>query len=110
MTRSSLGELEEVVLLTLLHLNNSAYAGEIVSEIAGRAGRDVASATAYMVLRRLESKGLVKSDLGEPVPERGGRPRRVFTIQPSALPLLRNARDSRLALWKGLEDTMASNR
>lgn len=103
MSRTSLGELEEVVLLTLLHMGGRGYALEVVDSIKVRTGRSVASATAYMVLRRLETRGFATSRLGEALPERGGRPRRYFEVLDTALPLLQESRETRLALWEGLE-------
>jgi PadR family transcriptional regulator PadR len=108
MSRLSIGELEELVLLTLLHLSGSGYAAEVASVIEARTGRAVATATAYMVMRRLEDRGFTKSVLGESLPERGGRPRRYFQICAEAMPILRASRDGRLALWDGLEDLLAA--
>lgn len=103
MTRKSIGELEEQVLLALLHLGSESYAVPIVEELHARAGRRVSPATVYMVLRRLEDRGLLSSRVGEAAPERGGRPKRYFRIRKKAMPLLQESRRVLTALWKGLE-------
>ena len=104
MSRKRIGELEEQVLLVLLRLEGESYAVPVASELSLLTGRDVSPATAYMVMRRLEDRGLVVSSVGPPAPERGGRPRRFYrVVEERALPFLRESRDGMLALWDGLE-------
>jgi len=103
MGRDSLGEFEQLVLLACLQLGDDAYTVSIVDEIARRTGRDPSHSAVYVALRRLEGKGLVGSELGDSTPERGGRPKRFFHAEPEALPALREARDTLLSMWEGLE-------
>lgn len=103
MGRDSLGEFEQLVLLACLQLGDDAYTVSIVDEIARRTGRDPSHSAVYVALRRLEEKGLVRSELGDSTPERGGRPKRFFHAEPEALPALREARDTLLSMWEGLE-------
>jgi PadR family transcriptional regulator PadR len=42
--------------------------------------REVLVGSVYAALERLEEKGLVTSEVGEPTPERGGRAKRYFRI------------------------------
>lgn len=104
MARTTLGELEERILLTLLRLEGESYAVPVANELTRLTGREVSPATAYMVLRRLEERGLVTSSVGTPHPDRGGRPRRYYrVIEAEALPILNQLRETMLALWDGLE-------
>ena len=103
MPRQSLGEFEQLVLLACLRLSDEAYAVPIVDEIAARTGRAPSHAAVYIALQRLEKKGLVTSQMGEPLPERGGRSRRCFAVEPHAVELLRASRDALLAMWDGVE-------
>lgn len=104
MSKTRLGELEERILLAVLRLDGESYAVPVAAELARLTGRDVSPATAYMVLRRLEARGLLVSRVGSPAPERGGRPRRFYRIvEERALPVLRDSREAMLALWDGLE-------
>lgn len=98
-----LSELEQLVLLACLRLGDGAYTVAVVDEIEARTGRATAHAAVYLALRRLEGRGLVHSALGDSTPERGGRPKRFFTVSPRALPALREARDVLLNMWEGLE-------
>jgi DNA-binding PadR family transcriptional regulator len=104
MSRESLGELEEQVLLVLLQQGGESYAVEVADRLEALTGRSVSAATAFMVMRRLEQRGLLSSRVGDPDPEWGGRPRRFYKVRmKAAMPRLRAARRARLVLWKGLE-------
>ncbi|MEQ9569140.1 MAG: PadR family transcriptional regulator [Longimicrobiales bacterium] len=102
MSREHLGEFEHQTMLALLHLDDDAYTAPIVEELQSRTGRETTVAAAYIVLRRLEEKGLVVSELRDPGPE-GGRDRRYFAVTPEGLERLRQARAQFDALWDGLE-------
>ena len=103
---SSLGEFEQLVLLAVLQLGDAAYAVPVRELIVTRAGRDVARGALYTALERLETKGLLASQLGEPLAERGGRPRRYFTVTPQGVALLRDARAAVANLSRGLESVL----
>ena len=78
-----LGEFEQLVLLALMRLGPDAYGATIRREIEARTGRDLAISAVYVTLERLEIKGLVKSRIGDPTPQRGGRRRKHFALQPA---------------------------
>lgn len=78
-----LGELEQLVVLGVLHGGDAAYGVPVHDEIQRRAGRDLTLGTIYKTLARLEEKGLVASRLGDPTPERGGRRTRCYTVTPA---------------------------
>jgi PadR family transcriptional regulator PadR len=103
MTRKTLGEFEQLVLLACLHLGTEAYAVPIIAEIQARTGRRVSHGHVYVALRRLEKRGFVTSELADPTPERGGRAKRYFRVRPDAVARLREARDDLLKMWQGLE-------
>jgi DNA-binding PadR family transcriptional regulator len=106
----SLGEFEQMVLLAILRLEGDVYGVPITEEIERRTGRAVSPAAVYVTLRRLEEKGLVKSWLGEPLPERGGKPRRLVRVEKRALALLRESRQQMDAMWSGLEPAKGKSR
>jgi PadR family transcriptional regulator PadR len=101
-----LGELEQQLLLIVLRLGDEAYANPIGETLAAAAGRRVARGALYTALERLEQKGCLRSSLGDPLPERGGRPRRYFTVTASGLRALRQVRRVLLGLWDGLESKL----
>lgn len=75
-----LGELEQLVMLALLRLDNSAHAPAVVEEIQDRAGLELSRGSVYVALDRLEAKGYLTSRFGEPTAERGGKAKRLFSV------------------------------
>lgn len=104
MAKDTLGDFEQLVLLAALRLGDEAYTVPILEEIEARTGRAPTHAAVYVAMRRLEDKGLVTSDKGQPTPERGGRAKRFFRVEPRAVELLREQRDDLLSMWEGLEE------
>jgi len=96
-----LGELELMVLLTLVRLGDDAYGVPISKELLNLAGREVALGRVYAALDRLEEKGFVTSTLGDPTPERGGRAKRYFRVTPAGLKAMRMIRTALTNLWNG---------
>jgi DNA-binding PadR family transcriptional regulator len=84
-----LGEFELLVLLAVLRLGDDAYGASILDEIAQRTRRPVARGSVYITLDRLEEKGLLGSERGDPTPIRGGRAKRYFKLKPRGLRLLK---------------------
>jgi PadR family transcriptional regulator PadR len=78
--RDYLGEFEHIVLLALLRLADQAYGVTVRQEIELRINREVSIGAVYATLDRLAAKGYVKSHLGDPTPERGGRSKRFFRV------------------------------
>jgi PadR family transcriptional regulator PadR len=80
MNASSLGEFEQVTLLAILRLGNEAYGSAIRKEIKECTERDPTPGALYTTLDRLEAKGIVTSEFGDPTPQRGGRAKRFFRL------------------------------
>ena len=100
--RDYLGNLELMVLLALIRLGEDAYGVPISREIEEKSGREVALGSVYATLERLEEKGLVSSDLGEPTPERGGRAKKYFRVTARGLREVRETQRALKRLWQGL--------
>jgi DNA-binding PadR family transcriptional regulator len=98
-----LGEFEQIALLAILRLGEDAYAIPVREEIEARTGRAVARGALYTALERLEAKGCLRSRMSQPLPERGGRSRRYYTVTSPGRAALRASRDALIALWKGVE-------
>src|SRR5262245_62006083 len=79
----TLGDFEQRILFALIRLGANAYGVSIRQEIETRTGRAISAGALYTALGRLEKRGLVVSRLGEPTPERGGKRKRLYTIQPA---------------------------
>jgi DNA-binding PadR family transcriptional regulator len=98
----ALGEFEQVVLLAILRLDDDAYGVTIRREIAERTEREPAPGALYTTLDRLEEKGLVRSEYGDPTPERGGRAKRYFTVTGQGVRAVARAQRAYQRLLKGL--------
>ena len=72
---------ELLILLAIMGLGDNAYGVTIRQRLQEKAGRDFARSVIYDVLERLEKRGLVKSRLGDPTPERGGRAKTLLQAQ-----------------------------
>lgn len=100
------GELEQMILAAILRRGNRAYGVEIIEEIEGGTGRRVGSGALSVSLDRLESKGLIGTQLAEPQPDRGGRPRRYARVTDAGKGVVRESRAAMLALWDGLDSAL----
>jgi PadR family transcriptional regulator PadR len=99
----ALGDFEQLVLLGVLRLDDAAYGAAIRQEIHSRSGRDVSINAVYTTLERLQGKGFLRSWVGEPTPQRGGRRRKFYALRPSGEAALRQAYRGITAMAGGLE-------
>jgi PadR family transcriptional regulator, regulatory protein PadR len=75
-----LGEFEYLLLSAAARLNEEAYGASIRKEIEAATGKRCSIGALYTTLDRLEEKGLVRTWMGDPTPERGGRPKRMVRL------------------------------
>ena len=78
----------------LRHLRKEA------KKLHARLKRRVSRPAVYMALRRLESRRLLSSHLGEATPERGGRAKRFFGVTPRGVRAARDTQQALVALWR----------
>jgi DNA-binding PadR family transcriptional regulator len=104
-----LGEFEQLVLLAILRLGDEAYGVTIRAELADRAGRTIAPGALYTALERLEAKGLIKSHLGDPTPQRGGRAKRFVAVTAAGRRALTKAVQAYDRLLDGLDLTRGAH-
>jgi DNA-binding PadR family transcriptional regulator len=105
MGRDGLGEFEHQLLLAILQQGGESYSVPIVIELEERAGREVTQAAVFIVLRRLEEKGLLRSRM-ESGEGGGGRSRRYFRITALGMRRLRESRRVMLRMWEGLDTAL----
>ncbi len=106
-----LAEFELLVMLAALRLGpREAYTVSIVVDIEQRTGRSVRRANVYTTLERLEEKGLVTTQLGDPRPERGGKARRFVTVQPAGFASVRVTTGAILSMVGDLGDMIQETR
>jgi len=101
--RDYLREFEHIVILALLRLDDRAYGVTVRQEIEERTGREVSIGAIYATLDRLEGKGYVKSLVGEPTPERGGRSKRFFHVTAKGISAMNRTHRPLQNLTEGLD-------
>lgn len=94
-----LGELEELILLTVGVLYPEAYGVGVMDEVEKQAGRSLNISAVHSVLTRLEEKGYLKSKMSDPTEERGGRRKRIFLLTASGKRALDDANELRSQLY-----------
>lgn len=102
MGKYSIGEFEEVVLLTVAVLFENAYGISIKEDIETRLNRNVSVGAMRTALDRLEKKGYLKSKFGEATAVRGGKRKRFFEVTKSGKETLEQVMETRKKLWKAI--------
>jgi DNA-binding PadR family transcriptional regulator len=80
MKEISIGEFEELVLLTVAAQHDEAYGVSILEKLTEKQGKKVNISAIHVTLKRLEEKGLVRSRFGGITGERGGRRKKFYVI------------------------------
>lgn len=101
-----LGVFEQLVLFALARLGDDAYGVAIRRDIEAETGRRISSGAVYTTLDRLRARGFVSSRWGEPTPERGGRRKRFYRLEPAGLQALARTYAALQRMSNGLAPTL----
>lgn len=96
-----LGSFEQLILFSVLQLEDEAYGVSIRENIEERTGRAVSIGAIYTTLGRLEERGLVRSHTEKPR-GRTGRPRKYYALCPEGARDLRESYDAIQSMAGGL--------
>ena len=102
MKKTKLGELEELVLLTVIVLKEEAYGVEIKRELEERLNETLSVGSIQSALKRMEEKSFLKSEFGEATAVRGGKRKRIYTATPLAIRTLEEIKEVRTQLWAAM--------
>lgn len=102
MGKDTIGEFEEVVMLTVAVLYKDAYGISIKEEMEKRLGKPVNLGAMRIALKRLEGKGFLKSEFGEVTAVRGGKRKRYFRVTPNGKKVLQQVMEVRKNLWDSI--------
>ncbi len=91
-----------MVILAVLRLGDRAYGVTVRQEIEYRIKREVSIGAIYATLDRLEAKGYVKSQFGDPTPERGGRSKRFFRVSAKGVAAVNRTHRALQSMTEGL--------
>ena len=76
----SLGEFEELILLTVAAQHDQAYGVSIKMNLDEKLDKDVNISAIHVALKRMADKGFVTSQFGGIQPSRGGRRKKFYVI------------------------------
>jgi len=107
--RRYLGEFEQLLLMALLQLGDDAYGARIREVIEARTGRTISPGAVYTAMDRLEGRGLVSSSLGDPTPQRGGKRKRFYRLEPQGAELLRRSHEALARMARGLRPKLQTS-
>lgn len=93
---------EEFVMLAVWKLQDDAYSLPIRKQLSRATGYSWSLSSVYTPLNRLVKKRLLTSYLTEPLPERGGRPRRIYQLTPAGRQQLLHIHRVEQVMWSGV--------
>lgn len=99
MKENQLGELQEIILLTILLLKENAYGVTIRREIKEQVNRSISRGALHTTLTRLEEKGLLRSWQGESDEKRGGMRKRYYEVTQKGVSVLQEVKANRDRYW-----------
>lgn len=80
MKEHSLGEFEELVLLMVAALHDTAYGVSILENLEEKLNKKYNISAVHVALKRMEDKGFVKSSFGGITEDRGGRRKKYYVV------------------------------
>ncbi|MEO9806451.1 MAG: helix-turn-helix transcriptional regulator [Reichenbachiella sp.] len=102
--RTSIGEFEELVLLTVGILYQDAYGLAITDELERQTKRKATISSVHKALVRLEEKGFLKSFMGGATDARGGRKKRLYELTTSGKKCLQQSKELRNSMWNAIPE------
>jgi PadR family transcriptional regulator PadR len=104
----ALGGFEQLILLAILRLGGRVHGVAIRREIEARTGKEASTGALYTTLERLEKRGLISGRLGSPTPERGGRRKRLYSLEAEGMSSLRESYAAFASMVLDIEEKLTS--
>jgi len=104
---TSLGEFEQLLLFALLRLGDDAHGVALRREIETRTSRVVSAGAVYTAMERLEARGYVASNIGEPTPQRGGKRKKHYRLEKAGARALSRSYRSLSEMARGVAPKLA---
>ena len=102
MKKTRLGEFQELILMTVIILQEEAYGNEIQRDLEERLKERLSMGAIQTALKRMEEKGFLTSKWGEASQKRGGKRKRIYAATPEAYQILQEMKDIRSQLWAAM--------
>ena len=106
---SDLTKLEEILLLSILHLKENAYGVFIKRKISEITGKNWNYGTLYRMLDQLVRKGLLDRKEGEVLPEKGGRRKKYYVLNRNGEEALKEAYELQKTIWDDSTESLMKN-
>lgn len=100
---------DEILMLSILRLEDQAYGVSIVKDVLKRTGKKLTFGSLWVSLDILHRRGYVEKTLGDPTPERGGRRKLYYALTPKGIKALEEARAFQKSLWRGIPSVLKKN-
>ncbi len=100
MKATSLGDFEELILMTVFIVHEEAYAVSVKKELESRLSKKINISAIHTALYRLEEKGFLNSHMGGAKASRGGRRRRFFVPTAAGTKALEHLKELRENMYR----------
>jgi DNA-binding PadR family transcriptional regulator len=98
-----------MLLLAVWRLQQKAYGVKIREHLKEVTGKEWAFGAIFTMLDRLEKKEMLRSSLGDPTPERGGRAKRIYQLTMDGREALIQIKEVEKAMWDGIDGVGLEN-
>ena len=99
-----LSRAEELILLTIIKLEENAYGVTIRDSLNLETGTEWSFGSIYTPLNKLTRKQFVLKNYGEPSSERGGRRKCIYKVTDKGISVLQEIQRVQNIVWSGLPD------
>jgi DNA-binding PadR family transcriptional regulator len=99
-----LSRTEEFILLAALSLKDKAYSVQIRKRLKDVTGKTWSYGALFISLEQLVKKGYLTSSLSNPLPERGGRSKRIYAVTASGYEALDTIKQMERKMWESIPD------
>lgn len=97
-----LSRAEELILLTIIKLEDNAYGVTIRDSLNLETGTEWSFGSIYTPLNKLTRKQYVLKSYGAPSPERGGRRKCIYMVTDRGISVLQKIHKVQTVVWSGL--------
>ena len=103
-----LSRTEEFILLAVLFLKDEAYSVKIRRRLNEVTGKTWSYGALFISLEQLVKKGYLLSSLTDPLPERGGRSKRIYQITAVGQKALNEIKRLERIMWDSISELKGS--
>lgn len=96
--------LEEMLLLSIVRLNNDAYAVPIIKDIKEKTGKSISSGALWVTLDNMSKRGLLRKKLADATSEVGGRGKLYYSLTPVGKEALKSALELHKNIWSDISE------